>query len=220
MLLKVCGATSTDEVTALAAAGADLVGLWHGVPGGHAELALDQLTDLAAAAAGGPRPVLVTLSADPAAVLHALAHSGIRRVQLHGYQPPSMVRTLKAAHDLVVVKVLHVLDGECQERGLIPAYTRAGVDVFLLDTATSDGRLGSTARSIDPTVAARLADDIPAPVMLAGGLSVENAARFRPVVRHPRFHGIDVDGGARGEDGRFDPRRIAGLRQAWQGVLR
>jgi phosphoribosylanthranilate isomerase len=139
-------------------------------------------------------------------------------VQLHGYQPPSLVRALKAARDLVVVKVLHVLDGECLERALVPAYTRAGVDVFLLDTATSDGRLGSTARSIDPAVAAALVDGIPGPVMVAGGLSADSAARFRQVVGHLRFHGIDVDGGARGADGRLDPRRVEDLRCAWEGV--
>ncbi|MFD8816870.1 hypothetical protein ACFV23_36635, partial [Streptomyces sp. NPDC059627] len=34
MIVKFCGATTAAEVREMAAAGADLVGLWHGVPGG------------------------------------------------------------------------------------------------------------------------------------------------------------------------------------------
>ena len=49
-VLKVCGATTTADVDLLAAAGADLVGLWHGVPGGGAELSLPDAVSLAGAA--------------------------------------------------------------------------------------------------------------------------------------------------------------------------
>jgi phosphoribosylanthranilate isomerase len=37
MLLKVCGATSRDDITLLADAGVDQIGLWHGVPRGPAD---------------------------------------------------------------------------------------------------------------------------------------------------------------------------------------
>ncbi len=88
-LVKFCGAVTRREVRELAAAGADLVGLWHAVPGGRAELPLDRLAGLAATArAAGPDPVLVTLSADRDELTAALGAAGIRWIQLHGYQPP------------------------------------------------------------------------------------------------------------------------------------
>jgi phosphoribosylanthranilate isomerase len=99
MRLKVCGATRVSEVEALALAGADFVGLWHGVPRGHAELGLEALTRLAVAArtTHRVRPVLVTLESTVDAVARAVTRSRIRWVQLHGYQQPGMVRALKAA---------------------------------------------------------------------------------------------------------------------------
>ncbi|MFE2044240.1 N-(5'-phosphoribosyl)anthranilate isomerase [Streptomyces sp. NPDC059477] len=47
VLLKVCGATSRDDIALLAAAGTDLIGLWHGVTGGRADLPAARLTALA-----------------------------------------------------------------------------------------------------------------------------------------------------------------------------
>ena len=42
-MLKVCGARTLADIELLAAAGADYVGLWHGVPGGHAELSVEEV---------------------------------------------------------------------------------------------------------------------------------------------------------------------------------
>src|SRR4051794_5993544 len=96
-LLKVCGATGLADVAALAEGGADLIGLWHGVSGGHADLDRARLTELAAAAKAYDRtPVLVTFNGDATAVSDAMRVAGIDVVQLHGYQPPGVVRAVKA----------------------------------------------------------------------------------------------------------------------------
>lgn len=214
MLLKVCGATRVTDLDHLGAAGADLVGLWHGVPGGHAELGVPVLGRLAdaARAAGGPRPVLVTLAADPAEVVAVLRRTGIDWVQLHGYQPPGLVRALLAAYpELTVVKALHVRDGVCVEDRLMAAYRRAGAAAFLLDTVTAEGRLGSTGQSLDPAVVTAFLAASPLPVVLAGGLDAGTVARYRPLAG--RLLGIDVDTGARDPRGRIDPARVAALRR-------
>ena len=217
MRVKVCGATRVEDVELLAGAGADFVGLWHGVPRGRSELGLDRLAELAEAAhARRLRPVLVTLESDMDILGGVVARSRIRWVQLHGYQQPGAVRRLKAVcPDVTVVKVLHMRDGECVEHALVPAYERAGVDVFLLDTLAADGRIGSTARTVDPDAAVRVADRVGRPVMLAGGLTARNAAAYLPVTSHPRFFGIDVDSGARDTTGHIDARRVVLIRARW-----
>jgi phosphoribosylanthranilate isomerase len=202
--LKVCGATSTEDLGLLAAAGADLVGLWHGVPGGHADLTVGRLTSLAAAA-HLITPVLVTLAAD---VRDALAVSGIRVVQLHGYQPPGTVRALKQL-DVHVIKVLHV------SGPLIRAYERAGVDSFLVDAVGADGRIGSTARSLPPATVLDLVDAVSVPFLLAGGITAANADAFAAVAAHPLFRGVDVDTGARDSLGAFDAAKVSALRRSW-----
>ncbi len=218
MLVKICGATRPEEVARLAAADADLVGLWYGVRHGHADLTLDALVALSAAAAshGGPRPVLVTTESDVDLLVRAVVRAEVGWVQLHGYQPPGAVHALRAAcPELTVVKALHVRDGVCVEQPLVGAYERSGVDVFLLDSLTGSGRLGSTGLTVDPEAALAIADRLHRPFLLAGGLTAANAARFRRVTAHPRFLGIDVDGAARGEDGRIDRDRVATIREHW-----
>ena len=216
-LLKVCGATGRADVSALASGGADLVGLWHGVAGGHAELDRARLVELAAATeAAGRTPVLVTFDGDAAAVAGTMLDAGIGIVQLHGYQPPSVVRAIKAAVDgATVVKVLHVAGSECQEERLLRSYRRAGTDVFLLDAVGPRGEVGSTGRELEPAVARAVADAAMAPFLLAGGISADNAERFAAVRAHPGFLGVDVDSAARDTAGRFAPARVAAIRRAW-----
>nr|WP_042188844.1 hypothetical protein [Kibdelosporangium sp. MJ126-NF4]CEL18491.1 Phosphoribosylanthranilate isomerase [Kibdelosporangium sp. MJ126-NF4]CTQ97975.1 Phosphoribosylanthranilate isomerase (EC 5.3.1.24) [Kibdelosporangium sp. MJ126-NF4] len=217
MRMKICGATRTDEVMALAHAGADFVGLWHGVPRGRAELDEGELTGLAAVArATGTQPILVTLASTVDKIATVAGKAGITWVQLHGYQQPGTVRSLKAARpDVTVVKVLHIREGQCVEQDLIRSYERAGVDVFLLDVLAADGRIGSTAQTVDPGVAGRITDSVVRPVMLAGGLSADNSARYLELTGHPRFFGIDVDSATRDATGHIDAARVAEIRRKW-----
>jgi phosphoribosylanthranilate isomerase len=65
------------------------------------------------------------------------------------------VRKVKAiAEDVHVIKVLHVKGGECVESSLIGSYEKAGADVFLFDTVSEEGRVGSTGLSLDADVVA------------------------------------------------------------------
>ncbi|QWF84050.1 phosphoribosylanthranilate isomerase [Amycolatopsis sp. CA-230715] len=218
MLLKICGATRVADVDLLAAAGADLIGLWSGVPDGRAQLgdaAFDRL--VRAVKKRGRTPVLVTLSRDVRALLARVEGSGVNWVQLHGYQTPAAVRALKS-RGLTVVKVLHVRDGQCLERLLIDAYQRAGADLFLLDSMVG-GRIGSTAHRLDPEVAASVVGAVDRPVLLAGGLTAANAGQFRATMRDHRFAGVDVDSGARDARGRFDADAVRAIRREWTAAV-
>lgn len=221
MMLKVCGATGPDDVDLLHAAGADLVGLWHGIPGGGAELTLDEMSSLGAAcvATGTLQPVLVTFLNDRDALLRAADRAGVQWLQLHGYQPPALVAALKRAEpELTVIKVLHVQGNDCVERPLIGSYERAGTDLFLLDATTVDGRVGSTAHSLDSSVVIDLADRMSLPFLLAGGISADTRQHFDEVVDHPRFAGVDVDTAARDMAGQMCSGRVGSIRQHWPSV--
>lgn len=217
--LKVCGITEREEIDTLAAAEVDFVGLWHGVPGGPAELPVDRWRELAAAAANTPglNPVLVTFLKDVEAMRAALAESGVRWVQLHGYQTPGTVRAVKKiAPDIGVIKVLHVRGLDCVEGSLVGSYEKAGVDIFLLDVVTADGRVGSTGQSLDPDVAWSLAEKLQRPFLLAGGLSASSRPDYERLITHPRFLGIDVDTNARGADGKISATNVAAISDAWK----
>ena len=222
LAVKICGATTEGDVQMLAASGADLVGLWHGIPGGGKDLSVPEVTMLAAAARRTERlqPVLVTFINDPNVLLEVLAHTGVQWIQLHAYQPPGVIRALKvgASVHLTVVKVLHVRDGECVERPLIQSYQRAGTDLFLLDRTTENGQVGSTGRRLAGSVVTGLADRMSVPFMLAGGISADNRTDYNAVAEHPLFFGIDVDSGARDADGELQTERVTAIARGWQAV--
>lgn len=219
MLVKVCGARTEADLEVLRAAGVDLAGLWHGVPGGHADLDLATAARLAAAARdeGGPEPVLVTLRDDPGAVAAAVRATGVRWVQLHGYGRPVSVRRLRDAlgPGVALVKVLHLTGDGCVEAGLAAAYGRAGTDLFLLDRVGPGGRVGSTGLPVPDAVAAGAAAGLDRPFLLAGGVSAAGAGPFPGTVALPGFAGIDVDTAARGAGGSLCPARVAAVRAAW-----
>jgi phosphoribosylanthranilate isomerase len=219
--LKVCGITETAEIEVLGAHPVDFVGLWHGVAGGPAELELEPWRGLAAAAAatGGLHPVLVTFLKDAATICAALEGSGVAWVQLHGYQTPGLVRSIKrmAGPEVRVIKVLHVRGHDCVEGPLIASYEKAGVDVFLLDAVSDDGRVGSTGESLDPEYAGTLAERMTRPFLLAGGISAENRPDYERLARHPRFLGVDVDTNARGADGKVSAPNVEAISRAWKG---
>lgn len=218
-VLKVCGAQTSEDIEVLAAAGADLVGLWHGVPGGHATLTLGEVAVLAAAARATGRltPVLVTFLSDADALRDVLERTGIHWVQLHAYQTPAMVRALRAVvSGLTIVKVVHLHAGACLERPLIRSYEHAGTDLFLLDNVTEDGRIGSTGRQLRESDVMGLLPHLCRPFLLAGGISAGNRADYETAARHPQFFGIDVDTAARDDRGRLDSAIVSDITRGWR----
>lgn len=217
--LKVCGVTETAEIDAMAANSVDFAGLWYAVPGGPVDLALEDWRRLAAAAATeGLAGVLVTFEKDAEVLREALEGSPVRWVQLHGYQTPGAVRAVKAiAPDIRVIKVLHVRGGECVEKPLIGSYERAGVDVFLFDVVTEDGRVGSTGEALDAAPVLELAEGLTRPFLIAGGISAENRSDYEALASHPLYLGVDVDTNARGPDGKIAAGNVAAISGAWKG---
>lgn len=215
--VKVCGIVDRAELDTLAAAGVDWVGLWYAVAGGPHDLPLDRWRELAAAAVDMPAAMLVTFAKDADLLADALAGGEAAWIQLHGYQSPGLVRKLKArAPEVKVLKVLHVKGGECLEGSLVGSYEQAGVDAFLLDVVSDDGRVGSTGQALDPEVAATVTASFNLPFLIAGGISEANRDRYAALAEHPRFMGIDVDTNARGADGRISAQRVEAITHAWR----
>jgi phosphoribosylanthranilate isomerase len=225
MKIKVCGvppATAERDIDLLAGSGIDAVGLWHGVPGTQADLSLAELEWAAGLAhARDVEPVIVTFTSNAAALARAADESGAKWVQLHAYQLPKVVRDLKASVrrvDVRVVKVLHIRDRRCPDLRLVDAYERAGVDGFLLDVATRDGRVGSTGEAIPADVAASVVVHLRRPFYLAGGLSERGTEPYEGIRRDAGFGGIDVSTAARDAAGRLRTERIDAIEEAWRRV--
>ena len=217
-MLKVCGATTREEVDLLAAVGADPWG-FHGVPGGPADLSVTKLAALAAVARAseGIEPVVVTFLSD-ANTLAGPARRG-RWVQLHAYQPPGVVRGRSRPPCRVQPW------RRSSTSGATPASRNASSVPTNAPGPTAPARRrhrGRSGRQHRPTTSrkavARLADRLTRPFLLAGGIADEFRSDDKVVVEHPLFLGVDVDSGARGADGRFDPDAAA-IRACWRAPV-
>lgn len=215
MLVKVCGARSAPEVERIAGSGANLVGLWHGVPGA---VPTRQVAALATAAPSGLQPVLVTFLDAVQPLRTAISETGVRWLQLHGFQQPAVVRAVKADPSITVIKVLHVDDTECAEQPLIPAYERAGADLFLIDHMPDRDRLGSTGSRPPTALVLRVAERLRRPFLLAGGITALLDEDHHRIAEHPLFAGVDVDTAVRDERGGISRTRCAEIAQAWRSL--
>ena len=162
---------------------------------------------------GRLEPVLVTFLNEARKLSDVIARSGVEWVELHGFQPPSVVSELRAAFGagLRIIKVLHVLGQRCLEGSLSKAYERAGASFILFDAATPDGRLGSSGQLLDSGLVCALADGLTVPFLIAGGISALSLEHHRPAMTHPRFSGIDIDTAARDERGKICGAKLAAL---------
>jgi phosphoribosylanthranilate isomerase len=221
--VKVCGIKHQAEIDLLAAQQVDFAGLWYGVPGGPHDLPFEPWRGLAGATAatGTLTPVLVTFLKEVDPIREALEASGVRWVQLHGYPTPGFVRALKElGPDVRVIKVLHIRGGKLLEERLLAAYEKAGVDIFLFDVVTEDGRVGSTGQTLDPALIASLAQGITRPFLLAGGISAGNRDDYAAVASSRGFLGVDVDTNARDAAGKISAENVAAICEAWKEAPR
>ena len=134
-------------------------------------------------------------------------------VQLHGTEPPSLVKELAP---LRVIRAIRVPRGQVADavNMTLEAIGAVGnLDAVLLDAA-SDRGLGGTGETLDwAEVGACDRSGWPR-VILAGGLTPENAAE---AVRLAKPDGVDAASGVESEPGVKDAGRVRGLVEAAGG---
>jgi phosphoribosylanthranilate isomerase len=135
-------------------------------------------------------PVGVFVNEDVDFIRETCGFCGIRIVQLHGDEPPSIVGKLRAYK---VIKAFRVRS----ERDLTQL-RRYDVDAYLLD-AYVPGKRGGTGATVNWELAKLAAELVP--VLLAGGLTPENVAQAIHIVRP---YAVDVCSGVESEPGKKD----------------
>ena len=189
--VKICGVRTPQEALLAAEAGADAVGLVF-APSPR-RVTLDQAR--AVAAALPPLVVLVGVFVDqpPEEVLHIARAVGVHVLQFSGGESPEYCRRFGR---YPVIKAVRVRDAGFRQDAL--AY---GNCTILLDTWVP-GLAGGSGRRFDWDLAADLA--LPAPPILAGGLTPANVAL---AVAKIRPQAVDVSSGVE-TDGRKDPVKM------------
>ena len=192
---KICGVTREADLRAVADAGADAVGFISEVPVDTArEIDPVRAADLVAAAPPFLTTVLVLMpeSVERAVELAETVKPDV--LQLHGAFDPEELRFLRIETGTKVVPVV-----DCDDPDRAAEYAEVA-DAVLVDS-TTDGGAGGTGETHDWVATGELVDDLPAPVILAGGLTPENVAE---AARTADPFAVDVASGVESEEGTKD----------------
>lgn len=194
--IKVCGLCDGRDLDLALSSGVDAVGFVVEIAGSRHRLSAEEAASLIVSV-----PVFVQSVAviQPPSVHDALSLAeltGADVLQVQGSLGPLEMAALRSQ---VSAKVIAAVD---------PAYPQATdfascADALLVDTLHA-GMLGGSGRVHDWQASARLARQIPIPLILAGGLNVGNVAA---AVRAVRPYAVDVSSGVE-QDGRKDPKLV------------
>lgn len=212
MEIKICGATTLREIALLESEGARYAGLWTGIEGHRYNLG-DALFQTLAERCRRITPVAVCVRKPIARLIEHLKQTPVRHVQLHGFNAPKDIATLKDA-GFTVIKTLHLTDdGKCLEDRWIDAYAKAGADVFLADRFQDSSMIGSTGKALPDTIVDTWLARLPGHrIWLAGGL---NAERVATLSEKALVETADIDSAAR-QNGKISRRQTRLLMTACQ----
>ena len=198
--IKICGVTDSDTARVAVAAGADAIGLIFHPP---SERHLEPARAAAICRAVGPFVSTVAVMVNPTAecVRGIIEQVNPDQLQFHGEEPADFcaafgkpyIKALRVPPDVNVRKALRETEARYESaRGI------------LLDTHASD-RYGGTGTAFDwGQVGGGQGGGVTMPLILAGGLTPENAAKALTEVAP---YGVDVSTGVE-SDGRKDPDKI------------
>ncbi|HXG93155.1 MAG TPA: phosphoribosylanthranilate isomerase [Blastocatellia bacterium] len=187
--VKICGVRSLEEAKVALDCGADMLGFnfW---PQSPRYVAPERASGIIAKLPPVFTPIGVFVNEQADRLLDIASSIGLHAAQLHGDETPEYCAAIDG---LKIIKALRV--GENFKLDLIKQYS---VDAVLLDTGLK-GSYGGTGRVFDWNVA-KEATRV-APIILAGGLTVDNVAdaitQVKPVA-------VDVCSGVESEPGRKD----------------
>ena len=200
MRIKICGITRVDDAEGCIALGVDMIGL-NFVPSSPRCLDVPRAKAIADAVRGRVEIVGVVADMDEAAMLALRDAVGLDRLQLHGHEPPELVRRVPQAF-----KALRVGD----EADAKEADRYEGL---VLCDAKVPGALGGTGKTVDFALVAPIARA--RPMLLAGGLGPSNVA---DAVRAVGPWGVDTASGVEHAPGIKDLAAVGAFVRAARSV--
>lgn len=208
--IKICGITCPEDAAAVAAAGADAVGLnFYAKSPRYVEPASARA--IVDAVPAGVVKVGLFVNAPVEGVCRIVDRLGLDLVQLHGDEPPEY---LAALGDRPVMRAFRLGPGglgeigeylrRCEAAGCLPR--------LVLVDAFRPGKYGGTGETAEWWALADYRSSISSPpVVLAGGLTPENV---REAIRTVRPAAVDTASGVESSPGRKDPARVAAFVRA------
>ena len=194
--VKICGITSIEDATAAVEAGADALGFMFYEPSPRyltAERAGAIIRELPTHVA----KVGVFVDADAQSIRNTADTAGLDTLQFHGDESPEFCSKFEQH----TIKAFRVKDEE--SLGQLPDYE---TDAWLLDSYVK-GVPGGTGEKFNWNLAVE-AKHLGKPILLAGGLTPENAAE---AVSQVAPFGLDISSGVEISPGKKDAEKVTQL---------
>ncbi len=214
--IKICGLTNEADIQWVNKCEADYIGMLIDIPQSARCIPLERAVHLSQFT--NIPIVTVTVNAEEDRLLEIVSQLNPHAIQLHGNEPPALVEVLKSQTQCKVWKVIHLPAQEAnQEVALEPVlqsikdYQSAGTDAVLVDSMVvvkGETHLGGTGKTSDWNTAAKIRQESPLPVILAGGI---NPSNVQQAVRTVQPYAIDVSSGVELTKTKKDPDKVQEL---------
>jgi phosphoribosylanthranilate isomerase len=192
--VKICGITRPQDVKMIAKAGADAMGFQMSM--GPRKISPEQAKRLVKLVPPAVIPVGVFVNEKLSWVKKLIKFCGFQVVQLHGDEKAGYCESIP----IPVIKVIHV-----KSEASYKPFKGFRVAAYLLDSYNKK-LPGGTGKSFQFPWARKAVLDLPAPVIVSGGLTSDNVQR---AIRSSRAFGVDVASGVESRPGVKDPRKVS-----------
>lgn len=198
MRVKICGIKTVNDAKLAEQCGADAIGLLVGKIH-HSKDFITPKTATEICHAVGPytTTVLVTHYEDPDKILKVAKQVSTSAIQLHSDLPSHTIKSLarQLSPRAIIAKVsVDGSDAMQRARSLFKV-----ADAILLDSINKKtNQVGGTGHTHDWTISAQIVRESPIPVILAGGLTIQNVAT---AIQQVKPYGVDVNTGVKNQAG-------------------
>ena len=192
--VKICGVTRPQDVRLVARAGVDAIGFQMSM--GPRKITPAQAKRLVKLVPPLITPVGVFVNEALSSVKRLIKLCGFQVVQLHGDESAAYCQKL----DVPVIKVIRI-----KNPSTYASFKGFRVAAFLLDSYNKNVP-GGTGKGYPYSWARKAVQKLPAPVLIAGGLTSDNV---QAAIRSSHAFGVDVASGVEVRPGFKDPRKVS-----------
>ena len=193
--VKICGITRIEDALLATELGAHAIGLVFAES--PRRISPERAADIVRHLPPFVSAIGVFVNEEADRVRRIVEQCGLSAVQLHGDETPEYARGLA---EVKVIKAVRVRD-----RSSFDGVDGYQVSAFLLDTYSKKAR-GGTGETFNWELARDA--ELPAPLILSGGLNPENIGE---AIRTVRPYGVDVSSGVESEPGKKAPELLGKL---------
>jgi phosphoribosylanthranilate isomerase len=196
--VKICGITRVEDALKAVELGADAIGLVFYGPSPR-NVSIQQAKEIARQIPAFVTVVGLFVNAEASFIDEAISQVQLDLLQFHGDETPEQCDQ----HGLPFIKAIRVKT----DTNLVQyAHEFASAKALLLDAYT-EGVAGGTGHVFDWNL---IPNNLAMPVILAGGLNVDNVAQ---AIQQVRPYAVDISGGVESSKGIKDAAKIAAFMQ-------